>query len=329
MKTLIKSIALIIYWCLSLQGIQYLVNYPQDVTFYLGWAWLAVNIYLTIYLIKNKFKIKMKNTAMLLIVALFVASCTRISPGSVGVKVNQFGTDKGVMEATECTGTVWYNPWKYDVYEIPTTIQHKEYSGEDEFIVNSSDGAEFHVTPIINYSVKPDMAVGIVKSYFPKLSPSDLENGFIKTAVRDAFRMAVNSFTSDSLIGHRELVEVKIRKLLDEELNKNGFLISQFTTNLNYPATFKQAIEMKNAMVQQAMQATNKVKLAEANARIQIATAEGNAKSLVIQAEADAQANKLRQQSLTSLLIQQQFIEKWNGELPTYGQVPTIFKGIQ
>lgn len=231
------------------------------------------------------------------------------------------------MDATECTGTVWYNPIKYDIYEFPTTIQHKEYSNEESFIVNSKDGAEFHVSPIINYQVIPEKVVDVFKSYKKELP--DLEVGFIKTAVYDAFRIATNSFTSDSLISNRSGYEAKVRTLLDKELNVNGFRISQFTSNLAYPETFKKAIEAKNAMVQQAQQAENQVKLSEANARIQIAKAEGNARSLIIQAEADATANKLRQQSLTTLLIQQQFIEKWNGQLPTYGQVPQIFKGIQ
>lgn len=274
---------------------------------------------------------KRKITTMFAIVMVMVAlvstSCTRIAPGSVGVKVNQFGTDKGVMEAYECTGTVFYNPIKWDIYEFPTTIQHKEYSGEESFIVNSRDGAEFHVSPIINYSVKPESVVSVFKSYKKELP--DLEIGFIKTAVYDAFRIATNSFTSDSLISNRSLYEGKVRQLLDKELISNGFTISQFTSNLSYPETFKHAIEQKNAMTQQAMQAENKVRFAEANAKIQVATAEGNAKSLVIQAQADAEANRLRQQSLTPLLVQQQFITKWNGVLPTYGQVPTIFKSIQ
>lgn len=269
-----------------------------------------------------------KQTTILFIMAAFIAtSCTRIAPGSVGVKVNQFGTDKGVMDATECTGTVWYNPIKYDIYEFPTTIQHKEYTEAESFVVNSKDGAEFHVSPIINYSVIPEKVVDVFRSYKKELP--ELETGFIKTAVYDAFRIATNSFTSDSLISNRSMYEQRVRKLLDTELLNNGFRIAQFTSNLSYPETFKKAIEAKNAMTQQAMQAENKVKFAEANAKIQIATAEGNARSLVIQAEADATANRLRQQSLTPLLIQQQFIEKWNGQLPTYGQVPQIFKGIQ
>lgn len=258
--------------------------------------------------------------------ALMLFSCTRISPGSVGVKVNQYGTDKGVMDATECTGTVWYNPFKYDIYEFQTTIQHKEYTGAEAFIVNSSDGSEFHVSPIINYSVRPDQIVEVFKQYKKELP--ELEVGFIKTAVYDAFRIATNSFTADSLISNRQKYEAMVRKLLDNELLTNGFTIKQFTSNLSYPKTFKASIEAKNAMVQQALQAENEVKLSQAKAKIEIAKAEGTAQSLKIQADADAYANKARQVSLTPLLVQQQFIDKWDGKLPTYGTTPQIFKDI-
>lgn len=263
---------------------------------------------------------------MCLTIASSLMSCTRISPGNVGVKVNQFGTDKGVMDATECTGTVFYNPIKFDIYEFPTTIQHVEYSGDNSFVVNSKDGAEFHVSPIVNYSVIPEKVVTVFKTYKKQLP--ELEVGFIKTAVYDAFRIATNSYTADSLISNRQSYEKVVRKMLDNELLNNGFRISQFTSNLSYPNTFKQAIESKNAMVQQALKAENQVKLAEANAKINIAQAEGNARSLIVKAQAEAEANRLRQQSLTPLLIQQQFLEKWNGQLPQYGVVPQLFKDI-
>jgi len=257
---------------------------------------------------------------------LLLTQCTTIPPGSIGIKVNQWGTEKGVMDATECTGYVWYNPMKYDIYEMQTTIQHKEYEGEEGFVVNAKGGAEFHVNPIINYYVRPDQAVDVFKKYKKELR--ELEQGFIKVAVYDAFRIATNDFTADSLVNNRALFETRVRSILDKELNSNGFIISQFTSNLTYPDVFKKSIESKNAMVQQAQQAENQVKLAEANAKIAIANAEGAAKSLLVQARAESEANRLRQQSLTQLLVQQQLLEKWDGRLPVYGQVPTIFKTI-
>ena len=139
-----------------------------------------------------------KSIFTLLFAALFLTSCTRISPGSVGVKVNQFGSDKGVMDATECTGFVWYNPIKYDIYEFPTTIQHKEYilnnddKTDESFVVNSKDGAEFHVSPIINYSVRPEKVVEVFKSY--KKGLDELESGFINALIISSFKTPTDRF---------------------------------------------------------------------------------------------------------------------------------------
>lgn len=49
---------------------------------------------------------------------------------------------------------------------------------------------------------------------------------------------------------------------------------------------------------------------------------------MIVQAEAEKKANDLKQTSLTPMLIQQQFIEKWNGSTPLYGNAPVLFKSV-
>ncbi len=90
-----------------------------------------------------------------LLIFLFM-SCERIDAGHVGVKVNQYGDNKGVDDVVAVTGMVFYNPFTTKVYEFPTYIQHKEYKDENSFVVNSKDGSEFSVSPIMNYSVQRD-----------------------------------------------------------------------------------------------------------------------------------------------------------------------------
>jgi regulator of protease activity HflC (stomatin/prohibitin superfamily) len=248
-------------------------------------------------------------------------SCERIDAGHVGVKVNMYGDGKGVDDITEVTGWAFYNPFTQKIYEFPTFVQHKEYvknesEGIDEsFIVNSKDGSEFHVSPIINYSVQREKVPYIFGKYRRELY--QIEAGFLKTAVYDAFRLATNKYTADELIGNRQVYEIEVRRILEEQLVKEGFTISQFTSNLVYPETFKKAIEAKNNSVQKALQAENEVKTAEAQAKIKIATAEGNAKAMLTSAKAESESNLLRQKTLTPLLLQQMWIEKWNGKLPS------------
>ena len=108
-------------------------------------------------------------------------SCERIDAGHVGVKVNQYGDNKGVSDVVEVTGMVFFNPITHSIYEFPTFIQHKEYTGENSFVVNSKDGSEFHVSPIINYSVQREKVPQIFAKYRRPLE--DIEEGFLKTAV--------------------------------------------------------------------------------------------------------------------------------------------------
>ena len=261
----------------------------------------------------------------ILLVVLF-NSCERIDAGHVGVKVNQYGDNKGVDDVVAVTGMVFYNPLTTRVYEFPTFIQHKEYKGENSFVVNSKDGSEFQVSPIMNYSVQREKVPTIFSKYRRPLE--DIEEGFLKTAVYDAFRLATNKYTADELISNRAVFEVEVRRLLDGQLLKEGFVINQFTSNLVYPETFKKSIEAKNNAVQAALRAENEVKTAEAQAKIKVATAEGNAQAMLTQAKAEAEANKMKQATLTSLLLQQLWIEKWDGKLPVYGQTPQLFKGV-
>lgn len=246
-------------------------------------------------------------------------SCERIDAGHVGVKVNQYGDNKGVDDVVAVTGMVFFNPFTTAIYEFPTFIQHKEYKGENSFVVNSKDGSEFSVSPIMNYSVQREKVPTIFSKYRRPLE--DIEEGFLKTAVYDAFRLATNKYTADELISNRAVFEIEVRRLLDGQLLKEGFIINQFTSNLIYPETFKKSIEAKNNAVQNSLMAENKVRQAEAEAKIKVAQAEGEAQSLITTARAEAEANKLRQSTLTQMLINQQWIEAWKAggsKVPTY-----------
>jgi len=256
----------------------------------------------------------------------------RIDAGHVGIKVNLIGTGKGVDNATEVTGWVFYNRFTTKIVEFPTFVQHKEYrkteDSDESFVINSKDGSEFHVSPLLNYSVQREKVPYIFTKYRVELSA--IEAGFLKTAVYDAFRVVANSYTADELISNREQFEIKVRQNLEKHLMPEGFILAQFTSNLVYPETFKKAIEAKNNAVQTALRAENDVKTAEAQAKIKIAQAEGNAQAMLTNAKAEAEANRLKQTTLTPLLLQQMWIQKWRGEVPStvLGQGSNTFYGL-
>ena len=256
----------------------------------------------------------------------------RIDAGHGGIKVNLIGTGKGVDNATEVTGWVFYNRFTTKIVEFPTFVQHKEYrkveDTDESFVINSKDGSEFHVSPLLNYSVQREKVPYIFTKYRVELGA--IEAGFLKTAVYDAFRVVANSYTADELISNRELFENKVRKNLESHLLPEGFILAQFTSNLVYPETFKKAIEAKNNAVQSALRAENEVKTAEAQAKIKVATAAGNAQAMLTSAKAEAEANRLKQQTITPMLLQLEWVNKWNGKLPEtmLGQGSNTFYGL-
>ena len=256
----------------------------------------------------------------------------RIDAGHVGIKVNLIGTGKGVDNATEVTGWVFYNRFTTKIVEFPTFVQHKEYrkveDSDESFVINSKDGSEFHVSPLLNYSVQREKVPYIFTKYRVELGA--IEAGFLKTAVYDAFRVVANSYTADELISNRELFENKVRKNLEGHLLPEGFILAQFTSNLVYPETFKKAIEAKNNAVQSALRAENEVKTAEAQAKIKVATAAGNAQAMLTSAKAEAEANRLKQQTITPMLLQLEWVNKWDGQLPNtmLGQGSNTFYGL-
>jgi regulator of protease activity HflC (stomatin/prohibitin superfamily) len=266
---------------------------------------------------------------LVLVIFAVTMSCENIDSGNIGIKVNKFGTGRGVSGVTECTGTVFYNPITTTIYEFPINIRHKEYTEEGSFVVNSKDGSEFHVSPIVNYRINPDKATQIFAKYRKDLD--GIENGFLKTAVTEAFRIVTNSYTADQLISSREAFDTKVKSVLRKQLEPEGFVLDQFTTNLEYPTSFKNAINAKNNAVQKALMAENRVKQAEAEAKIKVATAEGDAQATLTRAKAEAEANALKQRTLTPLLIQQQWIEKWKGNVPTttLGSSTSVMYGLK
>lgn len=246
-----------------------------------------------------------------------------IDAGNVGIKINLYGTDRGVDNITIVTGRVWYNTWTTKIVEFPTFTQSVDY---EPFVVTTKDAAEFQVDPKLNYHINPAMVPQIYRQYRKTLP--EIEQQFMRNTIYDAYRIVANSFTSDSVMSNRERFEDRIQVILTKNLGKDGFLYDQLTSAISPPASLRQMIDEKNASIQARLKAENQAKQAIAEAQVIKAKADGEATATLVRAKAEAEANRLKQQTLTPLLIQQQVIEKWDGKLPQYGTVPQFFKNV-
>lgn len=255
----------------------------------------------------------MRNLISIISVCILFAACTRIDAGHEGIRVKQYGTDKGVQNVSLVTGRVWYNPFTEDVFEFPIYVQTMDY---EPFTVNAKDGSVFTVDPTISYAVIGGKSPHIFVKY--RKSIDEITSTTLLNYVKDAYRIQFNKYTTEQLISNRLEFENAVQGSLEAIFKQDGFHLEQLTSGLKYPESIVKAIDAKNRAVQEAMQARN-----------QLVKDSIDAQRKIIQAQAEKTSNELRQQSLTPLLIQQQFIERWDGKTPLYGNVPTFFKNVQ
>jgi len=254
---------------------------------------------------------------MIALIAIIIPTacvrCTRVDSAEVGIKFNKLSlTDQGKLDAATVTGYVFYNPITTDVYTYETRVRQANY---DPFIVQTKDGSKFSMDPNLSYRILPENAVDVFAKY--RKSLENIEANYMKTAIYDAYRINANKYTADELIANRAKFEDDVKMMLDTTLRTEGFYIEQFTSQIEPPASLTDMINAKNAAVQAALKAENEVKKAEADAKIAVAKAEGDAKAMKIKADAEAYYNRTISSSLSSMIVQEDWIEKWDGHLPT------------
>lgn len=281
----------------------------------------------------NKLKENMKSKfitcllfAFMVMTSVMFTSCgyERVDAGYEGIKVNLYGNDKGVDDITLVTGAVWYNSITTAVYEYPTFVQTVDYA---PFSINAKDGSSFTVDPTISLKIVDGKSAEVFKKY-RKEDITEVINTTLYNYVRNAFRIQLNNYTTDELVSKREEFEKAIEERLARELLAENFQLEQMTSGLQYPQTLVNAIDAKNAAVQEAQKSQNEVLKIKAEAEKKIAAANGEAQALKIKGDAEAEYNRKIAASLSPLIVQQIMLDKWDGKLPVYGTMPTLFKDI-
>ncbi len=230
------------------------------------------------------------------------------------MKVNLYGTGKGVSDVSMVTGAVWYNPFTTDIFQYPTHVITFDYP---PFSVNAKDGSSFTVDPTVSMKIMDGKSPNVFVKY-RKDRLEDVIGTTMYNYVKNAFRIQLNNYTTDELVSKREEFEKAIEERLTKELAAECFSLEQMTSGLQYPQTLVSAIDAKNAAVQEAQRAANEVLKIEAEARKKVAEAQGEAEALKIQGDAEAEYNRKISASLSSLIIQQDMIEKWDGKTPVF-----------
>jgi regulator of protease activity HflC (stomatin/prohibitin superfamily) len=255
-------------------------------------------------------------SAILLVVALIQPySIERIDAGHRGIVVNLSGSERGVASYQYKTGWVIYNTWFTQVLEFPTFQQHIEY---DDQSVILKGGFIATIKPTFNYSLKED-AIG---DMFVNLRRpiTEIEQNWLKNAIVGSVNDEANKWEVDSIFNHRQAFEAAIVTECNVRLSK-WFNVSQLRTNITPPEALQEAIISKTKAIQQAEASKQQAIAAKADGERKVAVARADSAEQVINAAAKAKSNKLLEQSLTPLLIQNKWIEAWKAggsQVPSY-----------
>lgn len=257
----------------------------------------------------------------LAVLAVGTSGCSRawIDPGSVGVKVNSYGSGKGVEDYPLLTGAVWYNPFTETVYEYPTFTQNVTWKDNEKISFNSSQGSKISCDVGLSYSLKAEKVPHIFVKYRQPIEA--VTHNYLRIKVRDCINKFSSKFTAIEILGVKsQMLLSEAKESLVEELGQEGFVIDTLSfVSAPEPENpdVKMAINRVIQSTQEAEQAENKVKQIEAEARQEVARAEGKAQAILAEAKAQAEANKILGESLTPELVRYKMIDKWEGKLPT------------
>ena len=251
-----------------------------------------------------------------LLILLF-GCITKIPANHVGIVYSPFG---GTKEQTLTEGFQTKNVLD-KIYKISTEVQTMQITD----LTTQTKDAQYLTSALdVKYKVNASNAFVIFKQYRTLDKMSD--NLIIPTTQRVLELITTNYNVIDILGEKRSTVYTELEVALKEEFNKYGVeFISISITDMDAGDALENAITeeaVAKKAVETAAQKLEETKI-EAQQKSVQAQAEQDAARIeaetkLIEAEAEKKANELLNQSLSADILQKAWIEKWNGQMPTY-----------
>ncbi len=188
-------------------------------------------------------------------------------------------------------------PFVTSVIQIPTREQRED----SEMEVSSKDIQTIKIDAAVIYSVNPEK----VKDLYTKTG-KNYKDVIIKPSINEVINSVIAQYNIEEFIEKRPEISQRIKNELLERLSGYGILIRDaMIVNHDFSDSFNDAIEKKKVAEQQALEEKNKLAAVKYQAEQQIEKAKG-----------EAEAMRIKKAELTSELLQQQYIDKWDGKMP-------------
>lgn len=260
----------------------------------------------------------MKKLLIIAFIATLFTSCrTRVEPNHYGVLMENFGKN-GKSDYSLQSGRV--NDWgrSKKLFQVPAWEQRAGF--EKAMTLEAADKTAFTSVTSYSYVIKKERAVDVVFNN-AQLAGAEfmrsLENNVLETRIYDIVKDISREYSTDTLMseGGGLRFEKKVRILVNKAFDDIGVQLLTFTCPLVPTDKVAQRIDTRN----------------EVNTNLSVLDqqiAEQKKKNELALLQRDY--NRILSEGITPQILQQQFIEKWNGSTPLYGTMPVnLFKNIQ
>lgn len=228
-----------------------------------------------------------------------------ISAGQVGVAL-LFGK---VQPVVLHEGINLVNPL-YDVVEMNTRVLRHQA----KYDAASKDLQAVHVEMVLNYRLLPDKAAEVYQRIGPNFA-----SVIIDPAAQEVLKANTALHVATEILHQRPKIKADIQRELTTWLAKYGIEVKEAAlANIRFDKAYEKAIEAKQIEEQKAEQKRYELVQAQRQAEIAAAQAKGEGEATRIRADAEATYNQKVSASLTPTLIQQRYLEKWDGKLPQF-----------
>jgi Membrane protease subunits, stomatin/prohibitin homologs len=179
-------------------------------------------------------------------------------------------------------------PFIDDIYKI--SIRDKNLTVNSE--VSSSDIQTIAVEVSLVYSLDPSKVGQVYQTYSTRI-----EETLIRPTLSEKINAVIAEYPIETFVEKRAEISNRIRTAFADQVAGNGVLVKTLLiTNHDFSDEFNKAIEDKKIAEQGAL----------------------TAKFTLERMKLEAEAQKIKQASLSPMVLQELAITKWDGKLPTY-----------
>ena len=252
-------------------------------------------------------------------VLLCVACISYVPTGYTGI-VTTFGK---VHNETLDAGINFHAPWDNVI-----TMDNREQKMPFELQAFSADIQEVAIKGSVNLNIDKKTAMNLYREV-----GTDYLKILATPRILEDVKTVFSHYTAENLIAQRNTLSTSITELLKSDLGNKGLnIISVAIEDIDFSDAYTNSVEAKQVATQEkqraqtqqeqktmeAQQAAERKKIeANAAAEVQKIEADAAAYAVKVQAEAQAEANSKLSNSITEELIKYNYVQEWDGKLPS------------